>query len=350
VYPNGDGARVILDYTERYPEWLWQYYLATGDRATLTRLYPVARNVSNFLWHETDQQTGLLTPPPGGDDDNYGLVDWPPVMRYGYDTQGDIRTTSAILAANVYQRVAQMAALTGDANTQAEERHRRAVTVNGINAHLVRADGIYIDGIDPGGAPSPHASQQANAFALTYGIVPAARVQKVGAFVASQGISSGPLDGLQLLDGLATAGRADDAVHVLTDTTDPRWAYIVTHGGTFTWESWKPLDIEGDSMSHGWGASVLVAFQQTFLGVTPASVPSSARGLVLDVRPPPANLASVGGRIPTVAGSIDIAWTRTTGGLTLHIILPPNASAHVTIPGRNLVVGAGSHVISSRAG
>ena len=29
---NGDGARDIPDNTERYPDWVWQYYVATGDR------------------------------------------------------------------------------------------------------------------------------------------------------------------------------------------------------------------------------------------------------------------------------------------------------------------------------
>ena len=39
-------------------------------------------------------------------------------------------------------------------------------------------------------------------------------------------------------------------------------------GGTFTWEDWKPSDLIGDSMSHGWGSSALVAMQETLLGVT----------------------------------------------------------------------------------
>ena len=40
VYPYGFGARDIPTFTERYPEWVWRYYLATGDRTTASVLYP----------------------------------------------------------------------------------------------------------------------------------------------------------------------------------------------------------------------------------------------------------------------------------------------------------------------
>ncbi len=46
VYPNGDGARDIPDNTERYPDWAWQYFVATGDRTTLGALAPVATRVA----------------------------------------------------------------------------------------------------------------------------------------------------------------------------------------------------------------------------------------------------------------------------------------------------------------
>jgi alpha-L-rhamnosidase len=35
VYPNGDGARYFPTFTEMYPEWVWRYYLNTGDTDTV---------------------------------------------------------------------------------------------------------------------------------------------------------------------------------------------------------------------------------------------------------------------------------------------------------------------------
>src|SRR5207247_5000280 len=43
VYPAGQGKRDIPDYTEIYPEWVWQYYENTGERGLLDQLYPVDR-------------------------------------------------------------------------------------------------------------------------------------------------------------------------------------------------------------------------------------------------------------------------------------------------------------------
>ncbi len=57
-------------------------------------------------------------------------------------------------------------------------------------------------------------------------------------------------------------------VRTLTDASIPGWAHVVAAGGTFTWEVWRPSDLVGDSMSHGWGSSALVAMQETLLGVT----------------------------------------------------------------------------------
>ena len=51
---------------------------------------------------------------------------------------------------------------------------------------------MYVDGLDADGAQSGHASQEANALALAYGVVPAADVKAVGAYVAGLGIDIGP--------------------------------------------------------------------------------------------------------------------------------------------------------------
>ncbi len=40
VYPNGDGKRDIPDFTEAFPEWVWQYYLESGDDAILETATP----------------------------------------------------------------------------------------------------------------------------------------------------------------------------------------------------------------------------------------------------------------------------------------------------------------------
>ena len=322
VYPNGDGARTFATSTARYAEWLWRYYASTGDLATVTALYSSVARAADWLWSARQAGTGLL----------YGLADTSngdPV--YGYDLSVVADTASNVLAVNAFDRVAQLAAVVGDPAGEQSGRSRAGQLAAAINAALRRPDGTYVDGIEASGAPSSHASQEANALALAYGVVPANDVAVVGAYVASLGIDVGPNHALELLRALAAAGMPEAMVHTLTDTSMPGWAHIVQAGGTFTWEVWKPSDLIGDSMSHGWGSSALVAMQETLLGV--ALQAQGPDGTVhATVRPPRSGLDRAAGSVPTVAGPLQVSWQRRGTGMALAVTVPANATALVSVP------------------
>ena len=280
VYPNGDGARSFATSTARYAEWLWRYYLSTGDLATMTRSYPSVSRAADWLWSARQAGTGLL----------YGLGDTSngdPV--YGIDLSVAADTASNVLAVNAFDRVGQLAAVVNDPDGEQTNHSRAAQLAAAVNSVLRRPDGTYVDGLEPSGAQSGHASQEANALALAYGVVPANDLAAVGAYVASLGIDVGPNHGLELLRALAAAGLPEAMVHTLTDASIPGWAHIVQAGGTFTWEVWKPSDLIGDSMSHGWGSSALVAMQETLLGVS-FLAPGPDGTVRATVRPPSAGL------------------------------------------------------------
>ncbi len=322
VYPYGFGARDIPTFTERYPEWLWRYYLSTGDKATAVGHYTSVTKVGEWLWAARRPGTGLL----------YGLADTPEGdPTYGYDQNVAADTASNVLAVNAFNRVAQVAALAGDAGGVPTWQGRATQLAAAVNDLLRRADGVYVDGVDASGAASTHASQEANALALAYGVVPTAGVRAVGAYVASLGIDVGPNHGLELLRALAVAGRPADIVRILTDTSVPGWARIVAEGGTFTWETWTPSDLIGDSMSHGWGSSALVAMQETLLGVS-LQEPNPDGTVRVLVAPPTGGLSRASGSLPTIAGPVAVSWQRRAGGMALDLSLPTNASAQVRLP------------------
>jgi alpha-L-rhamnosidase len=329
VYPNGDGARSFATFSARYVEWVWRYYTGTGDRATAVGLYPSAAKVAAWLW--SAQQTG-----DGGNGLLYGLGDTSngdPV--YGYDLTVAADTASNVLAVNAFNRVAQLATLAGDAARTALGtglwQSRATQLTAAINATLRRPDGVYVDGVDASGAQSGHASQEANALALAYGVVPPADVATVATYVAGLGISVEPNHGLELLRALAAAGRPDAVVRTLTDATIPGWAHVVASGGTFTWEVWRPSDLIGDSMSHGWGSSALVAMQETLLGVSHLE-PGPSGTVRLSVAPPTSGLPRASGSLPTPAGTVMLSWQRRGSGMTLSLVVPANASAVVQLP------------------
>ena len=322
IYPNGDGARFFGTSTARYAEWLWRYYVSTGDTDTAVGLYPSVSMAADWLWSARQGGNGLL----------YGLADTSdgdPV--YGYDLSVAADTASNVLAVNAFNRVAQLAGLAGDTAGAATQEARAVQLGAAVNATLRRADGVYVDGVDADGAQSHSASQEANALALAYGVVPAADVARVGAYVTSLGIDVGPNHGLELMRALAAAGLPEAMVHLLTDTSIGGWAHIVAAGGTFTWEEWKPSDLVGDSMSHGWGSSALVAMQETLLGVS-LGEPDADGTVRAAVSPPSAGLDRAEGTVPTVAGPVHVSWQRRGQGMTMALTVPANAAATLRLP------------------
>jgi len=316
IYPTGLGAEDINEYTEIYPEWVWQYWMHTGDRALLAAVYPVLVNIADYVDAAVDSSTGLV-------DDLIATS-----IYYSYP----IVTRVNVLGVNVFRRAGDVAAALGrPAGEVSVQRRRQAQLTTAINRHLTRSDGIYVDGIDDNGRKIATASQYANACALAYGVVQQNRRAMLASYVVSFGMGVPVNTANEVLKSLSDNGRIADMVRILTDPVHDGWANILARGGTYTWEVWEPSDANGDSMSHGWGSNVLVAIQETLLGVRPTS-PGYA---TFDVSPPSTGLDWAEGTVPTPRGTVDVAWSRpppTGGDFIIDLTVPPNASSTVHLP------------------
>jgi alpha-L-rhamnosidase len=209
-----------------------------------------------------------------------------------------------------------------------EQRARADRVVRAIHERLTRPDGVLIDGLESDGLPSAHASQQANAWALAMGVVPAANEEAVANHVVSLGNAMGVVYFRVLLDALHRAGRDQALVDALTDPTRPGYAQILGRGATFTWESWNAPDV-GDSESHGWGATVLAVLQDDVLGAH-VDRPGASH---LSVRVPETTVRRAAGVVSTQRGPVPIAWTRMAAGeVTLALRVPANVTATVELP------------------
>lgn len=316
IYPTGLGALDINEFTEIYPEWVWQYWLHTGDRTLLESVYPVLKGIFHYVDHAIDPATGLVTDLPS----TSIYYDFPTVTRIN------------VLAVNVFRRIGEIATLLHRPQPEiALWRSRQSSLTTAINAKLTRPDGTYVDGMRANHTQVTQAAQETNACALYYGVVPAANVAAVGKYIARLGLTAPPRTAGEVIGALAKAGLDDDLVKRLTDKHSDGWANILARGGTFTWEVWKPSDIIGDSMSHGWGANVLVEIQRALLGVTP----DDAGYASFTVAPPTTGLDHATGDIPTPAGAIAVAWARHSApetAFTLDLTVPANTSATVRIP------------------
>ena len=241
-----------------------------------------------------------------------------------------------ILGVNAFRRIGNAAALVGDTEAVSTQTQRASALTMAINARLIGTDGYYVDGLRTNGEQSAHTSQLANVCALAYGVAPEGQMGRIAEYVASLDISVEPDRGMELLRALHVGGRDGDVVRILTDPSFPGWAAILKFGGTFTWETWTPSDLIGDSMSHGWGSSALVAIQEALLGVQPLAPPSGGPHSMVAVTPPSGGLTHASGTFPTPAGEFSVAWRRSPHGTRLLISVPPNGGARCQFPGKTI--------------
>jgi alpha-L-rhamnosidase len=345
VYPNGDGKRDIPDSTEQYAQWVWRTYQTTGDLDQLASLYPVAKNIADYIDRAIDPKTGLVTNLPGGGNDYlYGLVDWPPQSRYGYDMATAARTTENILAVDVFRDVADMARALGRPAQETQTAGDRAARLTHVvNTRLRRADGVYVDGLEANGTASTHASQIANAYALALRVTPQSAINTVGNYVVSLGNEMGVSTFSNLLVGLHNAGRDDALVAAITDPKRPGYAQILKESATYTWESWNARQT-GDSESHGFGSTVLTTLQDDILGVSVVT----AGGARVNIQTPALTPMRAAGVVVTQRGRIPIAWDRPSPHhFSLAVTIPDNVIAEVHVPVTNVnQMTDGGHTIT----
>jgi alpha-L-rhamnosidase len=324
IYPTALGGQQIAYSTAIYAEWVWNYWVRTGDRPLLAHLYPVVENVAGFIERYVVPSTGIITNIPTATD----------VTLYPVDALMNF------LGVNVFRRVAAMADALGRPPAEAAlQRQRQAALIAGIDRYLSRPDGLYADGLQGDGTQVPTSSQTTNAYALVFGVVPTGRVERVMTAIIDAGMATPPSYAGDMLEALRLTGQDQAMLRLLTDRSQPGWANILAQGGTFCWEVWDPTDTDlpvdpiasffpGNSMSHGWGSNVLVAIQQTMLGVAPTAPGFST----FAVAPPLHALQHAAGQVPTPAGPITVAWARGAGTFSLDVDVPPNTSAVIGVP------------------
>jgi alpha-L-rhamnosidase len=331
VYPNGDGARDIPDFTQAYLWWAWQYYLQTGDLDFLRQYYPRLRSIAEYVHQHQQPESGLIHRLTGGSGPyQYGIVDWPPSMRYGYDMATEARTVINAYAYLDYVCVSKIAAQLGElADRDAYQALAEEIKTT-INAKLVNPDGLYVDGLYADGRQSGHISQHANMFPLALGLVPPERQAALLAAVKERRMSVGMATVYWLIRALGEADQGEHLLDLYTNAEWDGWARCLAQGATCTWESWDAGEGGGLSQSHGWGAIGLCGLQQYVLGVKPL-LPQFEK---IQVKPLDfgSKLASAGGRLPTERGEVHVGWQRGADRFRLTLDLPVNVQAHVCLP------------------
>jgi len=157
-----------------------------------------------------------------------------------------------------------------------------------------------------------------------------------------------------LLPALADGGRLDVAYRLLMNDTFPSWGFSIKHGATTIWERWdgwtpeKGFQDPGmNSFNHYSFGSVGEWLYRTVAGIAPAT-PGYEH--ILFAPRPGGGLTWAKAEYESIRGRISSSWTLKDGQFTLEIVVPPNTTATVSLPGseKGLEVEAGRHSFKSR--
>jgi alpha-L-rhamnosidase len=158
-------------------------------------------------------------------------------------------------------------------------------------------------------------------------------------------LSTGFLSTPMLLQALAAGGRADVALDLLFQDTVPSWLHQVERGATTVWETWegyKPNGFGKASHNHYAFGAVARWLTEGLAGLSPAA-PGYREIRIAPVIAPQLDFA--GSTVDTPFGEAASRWQRDGDTITLQVLVPAGATAHVTTPWETRLLGSGAHVL-----
>ncbi len=207
----------------------------------------------------------------------------------------------------------------------------------------------------PGGRMISDA-ETAYALALAFDLLPTheqrqragehlAELVREGGYHIRTGFVGTPL----ICDALCSTGHHLTAYRLLMQRECPSWLYPVTMGATTIWERWDSMLPDGSinpgdmtSFNHYALGAVADWMHRTIGGLAPAE-PGYRR---IEIRPRPGGgLTHARASHLTPYGLSECVWKIEAGKIDVAIVIPPNATALVTLPGNDaspLEVGSGS--------
>jgi alpha-L-rhamnosidase len=200
-------------------------------------------------------------------------------------------------------------------------------------------------------------TQAGYAIALEFDLLPEnlrakAAAHMVEAVNAYDGrISTGIHTTIRLMNQLSEYGYSDIAYRLLTSRRFPSWFYSIDQGATTIWERW-----DGYVAGRGFQDAGMNSFNHVAIGAVGEWMYRHILGIQYDeanagyrhfyIKPQPGQqLDWAKGSYHSIAGTIEVSWTRRNKQFTLNVTVPVNTEATVVLPdGKTHKVGSGKHL------
>lgn len=305
------------------PEWgsafilaAWQHYVWTGDESVLRQHFDGMQRYVSYLAGKSK-----------ADIVSHGLGDW---YDLGPNRPGLAQLTPVPVTATAFyfedtKTLATIARAIGRLDDARRLDGRAAEIKSAFNQAFFHLDtGSYATG-----------SQTANALPLVMEIAdPVQRGRVLDALVADvrqrgNGITAGDVGYRYLLRALADGGRSDVIFDLNHQSDKPGYGYQLAHGATSLTEAWNAQ--RSSSQNHFMLGQINEWFYHDLAGLAPDPAAPGFKNIL--VRPQPvAGIEWTKAAYESPRGKIQVEWRREPGQFVLAVMIPPNATATVSMP------------------
>jgi len=346
--PSGSVPDVVPNYWVLYndgvtwpstfllaPNMLYRQY---GDARVVEKHYAAVRQWEKYM--EKFLDNGLMPK------NTYG--DWcvPPESPELIHSKDPARVTDPTLISTAYfyrmlELLSEDAKLAGKPADAAEYDALAAQVKDAFIKRFFRPDTNQFD----------NGTQTSSVLPLAFGMVPEDRREQVTARLVKKievesddHVGVGLIGAQWLMRTLTENGQGDLALKIATQQTYPGWGYMISKGATTVWELWNgdTADPAMNSGNHVMQIGDLnVWFYEYLAGIRSDAQAVGFKKIV--IRPyPVTGLDSVSASHQSPYGRIASKWVRRGAGVQLDVVIPPNTSATVYVPGANAKEAGGA--------
>ncbi len=253
------------------------------------------------------------------------------------DMPGQARTDKAVVASAYFIHSADLVALAAGVLGRTDEKMKYLALAAEVRAAFVR------EYVTPSGRLMSDA-ETAYALALVFDLLPSAEQrqragERLNELVRDSGyhIRTGFVGTPIISDALCSTGHYVAAYRLLMQQECPSWLYPVTMGATTVWERWDSMLPDGSinpgemtSFNHYALGAVADWMHRTIGGLTPTEPGYRC----IEIRPRPGGgITHAQARHLTPYGMAESSWKIEDGKFLLDVIIPPNTTARVILPG-----------------
>ena len=294
------------------------HWMHSGDQQWLRARYELLK--SKTLLDRTADD-GLVRSSEA-DQRRNDIVDWPKAERDGF-VFTEINTVVNAFHIAAIERMATLADAIGKTDEAIAFADRAKLARAAFQKTLFDDDaGIYRDGVG-----TDHSSLHTNVFPLAFDLIPKDKQASVLDWLKQQDMRCSVYAAQYFLEGLLAHRGDQQALDLITATSDRSWKHMVDSGTTITWEAWDMKYKPNQDWNHAWGAAPANLLPRFVLGVQPATAGWSTAV----IRPCPGKLTFARGRVPTPRGPITVDW-KNGPTFELSLALPEGITAKVELP------------------